>query len=337
MIARRYETIVGIFVVASLAALLVMILVVAQQEGLFQEYVTYRTTFKNVSGLKAGSEVHLAGVTVGNVGNTAINPDGNIVVTFQVLKKYSDRIRQDSRSTIGFMGLLGDKSLDLTSGSLDQAPIPPDGLVAAVEPLDITQLLAKAAPSLEDLQKILTSLVSITEGMAEPGSQFGQIVTSFKEIISKVNTGKGSLGLLVNDPALFKDTADTMKQVRKFMDDLEKGKGLFGTLVHDQAFKDQTVKTMAELQATFANLNLTSADLKVVAARLPDMARKLESFLTNLNRAGQGLPGLVTEGQTLFGDADKAAKAANQSWLLRRYVPQPQEHTIRLDAGPGKD
>ena len=118
MIARKYETIVGLFVVASMAALLVMVVIVARQEGLFQEYVTYRTIFKNVSGLKPGSEVHIAGVTVGNVLTTGINADGNIVVTFQVVKKYSDRVREDSRSTIGFMGLLGDKSLDLTAGTL---------------------------------------------------------------------------------------------------------------------------------------------------------------------------------------------------------------------------
>ena len=147
MIARRYETIVGIFVVASMAALLIMVLIMAQQEGLFQEYVKYRTIFKNVSGLKSGSEVHLAGVTVGNVLTITINPEGNIVVTFQVLKKNSDRIREDSRSTIGFMGLLGDKSLDLTSGSLSKPAIPPEGLVTSVEPLDITQLLARAAPA----------------------------------------------------------------------------------------------------------------------------------------------------------------------------------------------
>ena len=154
MITRRYETIVGIFVVASLAALLVMILIVAQQEGLFKDYVKYRTIFKNVSGLKPGSEVHLAGVTVGSVLTTTIHTDGNIVVTFQVLKKNSDRIREDTRSTIGFMGLLGDKSLDLSSGSLKKAPIPPNGLVVAVEPLDITQVMAQAGPALEDLQKI---------------------------------------------------------------------------------------------------------------------------------------------------------------------------------------
>jgi hypothetical protein len=125
--------------------------------------------------------------------------------------------------------------------------------------------------------------------------------------------------------------------VRKFVDDLEKGKGLFGTLLNDPAFKEQAIKTMAELQSAFANLNRTTADLKEAAARLPDMAKKLESFLVNLNRAGKGLPGLVTQGETTLGDFDTTTKAMQQSWLLRRYVPQPQEHTIRLDAEPGKD
>ncbi|MBM4301139.1 MAG: MCE family protein [Deltaproteobacteria bacterium] len=337
MIARKYETIVGIFVVGSLAALLAMILIVAQQEGIFHEYVTYRTIFKNVSGLKAGSEVHLAGVTVGNVLSTAINAEGNIVVTFRVLKKNSDRIREDSRSTIGFMGLLGDKSLDLTSGSLSKAPIPPEGLVTSVEPLDITQLLARAGPSLEDLQKVISNLVSLTDDLAEPGSDTKTILSEVRDIVSKVNSGKGSMGKLVNDPALYRDTAEAMAQLRKFVGDLERGKGLVGMLMNDPAFKDQAVKTMAELQATFTNLNKTTADLKDVAARLPDMAKKLESFVVNLDKAGKGLPGLVTEGQTLFGDADQAAKAANRSWLLRSYVPQPQERTIRLDAAPGKD
>jgi phospholipid/cholesterol/gamma-HCH transport system substrate-binding protein len=337
MIARKYETIVGLFVVASLVALLIMVVIVARQEGLFQEYVEYRSIFKNVSGLKAGSEVHLAGVTVGNVLRTSINPDGNIVVTFQVLKKYSDRIRKNSRSTIGFMGLLGEKSLDLTPGSSKEPPIPPEGLVVSVEPLDITQLLARAAPSLNDVQKVLTNLVSITEGLAGPESDFNKIFSELKDIVSKVNAGKGSLGKLVNDPSLYRDTAETMAQVRQFIGDLEKSKGLLGTLVNDPAFKERAVKTMTELEGTFANLRKTTADLRAVSARLPDMAKKLDGFLANLNRAGKGLPGLVTQGESAFSDVDITTKAIQRSWLLRRYVPRPQEHTIRLDAEPGKD
>ncbi len=99
MISRRYETIVGIFVVASLVALLIMVLIIARQEGLFQQYVEYQAIFKNVSGLKVGSEVHLAGVTVGNVKEIIISPDGSTLVTFNVIKKYSDRVRA------GFPGL----------------------------------------------------------------------------------------------------------------------------------------------------------------------------------------------------------------------------------------
>jgi phospholipid/cholesterol/gamma-HCH transport system substrate-binding protein len=337
MIARKYETIVGLFVVASLAALLIMVVIVARQEGLFQQYVEYRSIFKNVSGLKAGSEVHLAGVTVGNVLRTSINPDGNIVVTFQVLKQYSDRIRKDSRSTIGFMGLLGEKSLDLTPGSGKEPPIPPEGLVLSVEPLDITQILARAAPSLNDVQKVLTNLVSITEGMAGPESDFNKIFSELRDIVTKVNAGKGSLGKLVNDPSLYRDTAETMAQVRQFIGDVEKSKGLLGTLVNDPAFKERAVKTMTELEGTFANLRKTTADLRAVSARLPDMAKKLDGFLANLNRAGKGLPGLVTQGESAFGDVDTTTKAIQRSWLLRRYVPRPQEHTIRLDAEPGKD
>jgi len=337
MIARKYETIVGLFVVASLAALLVMVVIVAQQEGLFHDYVTYRTIFKNVSGLKSGSEVHLAGVTVGNVLTTAINPDGNIVVTFQVQQKYSDRVREDSRSTIGFMGLLGDKSLDLTAGSLNKAAVPPDGLVIAVEPLDITQLLGRAAPTLEELQKVISNLVSLTDALAEPGSDTKTILAEVRGIVTKINAGKGTMGQLVNDPAFYRDMADAMAQLRQFIDGLNKGKGLVATLLNDPAFKDQAVKTMAEMQGTFANLTKTTADVQAAATRLPDMMKKLENFVINLERAGKGLPGLVTEGQTLFGDADQAAKAANQSWLLRRYVPRPEEHTIRMDTAPGKD
>ncbi len=337
MIARKYETTVGIFVVASLVAFLVMIVIVARQEGLFQEYVEYRSIFKNGSGLKPGSEVHLAGVTVGNVLQTIINPDGNIVVTFQVLKKYSDRLRQDSHATIGFMGLLGEKSLDLTAGSPKKPPISPDGVIASVEPLDITQIVAQAAPSMQDLQKVLSNLVAFTERLSKPNSEFGQIITSLKDITAKINAGKGSMGMLVNDASLYRDTADSMRQVRKFVDNLEQSKGLLGALMNDPAFKEQALRTMKAMEATFANLNITTANLKAAAVRLPDIAKRLDSFLVNLNRAGKGLPGLVTQGESAMDDLGTTTKAMQRSWLLRRYVPRPQEHTIRLDAEPGKE
>ncbi len=336
MIERKYETVVGIFVVASLVALLVMVVIVARQEGLFQEYVKYRAIFKNVSGLKTGSEVHLAGVTVGNVLTTAINPDGNIVVTFQVSEKYSDRIRQDSKATIGFMGLLGEKSLDLTPGSVNLPVIPPEGIIPSVEPLDITLLLSKAAPSLEDMQKVLTNLVNITESMAGPEGDFKKIMSDLREIVSKINQGKGTLGMLVNDATLYRETTQTVGAAKKILTDVDQSI-LANFNLKSPEFKKGVRQTADNFRTTIARASETAGHLQAATSRLPEILKKLDAFLTNLDKAGKSLPGLVTQGETTLSDFDTTTKAMQRSWLLRRYVPQPQEHTIRLDAEPGKD
>lgn len=326
--SRKYETIVGIFVVVSLAVLMIMIFVIARQEGLFQQYVEYHAIFKNVSGLKTGSEVHLAGVSVGNVKEITISREGSTLVTFNVIKKYSDQVRADSRASIGYMGLLGDKSLDLTTGGPNQPPIPPDGWVASIEPLDITNLLAKAGPSLEDLQKILHHLADVTGGMTKGGGDLKQILEQVRQIVTKVNEGKGTLGLLVNDSTLYKETTQTVSGAKKFVSQA------------DQSFFGKGAKTqqsLTEFHNTMSSASKTAGNLQEATSGLPAMMKKADTFFDSLKKTGKSLPDLVTEAETTVSDADKAAKAAQKSWLLRRNVPKPQERTIRIDADPGKD
>jgi phospholipid/cholesterol/gamma-HCH transport system substrate-binding protein len=337
MISRRYETIVGVFVVASLVALLIMVFIIARQEGLFQEYVEYRAIFRNISGLKVGAEVHLAGVTVGNVKAITISREGSILVTFQVIKKYSDRVRHDSQASIGYMGLLGEKSLDITTGSLDKPAIPPEGWVASVEPLDITQMLAKAGPSLENLQKILSNIAILTSTLVGEKGGLTKTLDEFREILKKIDTGKGSLGLLVNDPKLYQETTQTFASGRQLFTDLEQGKGPVGALINDPKLKAQVEKTIAGFETTTANLSKSSADFKDAMGRLPEIAKKLDSFLTDLQKAGKGLPGLVTSGDTALSDLDNTTKAVQKSWLFRGNLPNPREHTIRMDGEAGKD
>ncbi len=325
MISRKYrsETIVGFFVVISLTALFIMVLIIARQEGLFQSYVEYQAIFKNVSGLKPGSEVHLAGVTVGSVKAITIDPSGLTKVIFTVMQRYSDQIREDSQASIGFMGLLGDKSLDLSAGSPGKAAIPPNGPVATIEPLDMTQLLARAGPSLENLQKLLDNLAKISDTLVSKQGGMRKSFDQLDEIVSKINQAQGTLGLFINDPKLYHETTATMSSARKVFDDMGQGKGALGALIHDPKFKAQMEQSMGSI--------------KEGLARLPEISKKLDEFLTELHQAGKGLPGLVTSGDTMANDVDRTAKAAQKSWLLRSHVPQPQEHTIRLDAQGGKD
>lgn len=315
MIQRKYETVVGIFVVGSLAALLVMVLIIAQQERLWEEHVEYKAVFKNVSGLKTGSEVRLAGVTVGNVKSMVIDSQGQIIVTFEVVGKYRGQIRQDSRATIGFQGLLGDKSLDLTPGSPTQPEIVAKGEVPSIEPIDITEVFTKVAPSLEKVQKLLDNLIEISEAISKPDSGFNKSMHEVGQIISKINQGKGSLGQLLNDPALYRDSSRAVANIRKVTTALEGNKGALGALINDPSFKGNLEKTLANLESA--------------TSRLPGLLKKAEAFVEQLNKAGKGLPGLVTTGETMVEDVDKAAKAAQKSWLLRGNVPKAKERTLR--------
>lgn len=319
----RYETIVGFFVVISLAALFIMVLIIARQEGLFQEYVEYQATYKNVSGLKPGDEVHLAGVTVGNVKSIVIEPAGNTRVTFKVVKKYSDRIREDSQASIGFVGLLGEKSLELTAGSPSKPRIPPGGPVASIEPLDITQFLAKAGPGMENLQKILSNLAELTGTLVGKKGSLVQTFDQLRDIFTKINNGQGTLGQVVNNPKLYQETTATISAARQVFTNVGQGKGALGALINDPKFRGQMERAMGNFQEG--------------TARLPEISKKMDKFMNHLNKAGKALPDLVTSGDTMVGDADKVAKAAQKTWLLKRHVPQPQEHTINMDAQVEKD
>jgi phospholipid/cholesterol/gamma-HCH transport system substrate-binding protein len=331
MIPRKYETIVGIFVVASLIALLIMVLIVAKQEGLFVDYVQYRAVFKNVSGLKPGSEVRLAGVQVGTVKDSAVGADGRITVTFEVMEKYRNQIREDSRASIGYIGLLGDRSLDLTAGSPDKPAVPPQGSVIAVEPLDITEMLTRATPYIETIQKILTNLASITDQLVDPKGDLYRFVGELRVASEKINKKQGTLGLLLNDPKLYQETTKALTSAEKFLTSLESTKGLMGTLLYDPEFRAEAQKIMADLREVMAQLRRSTEPIHASIARLPEMAKKLENLLDNLDRASAGLPDLVVTGQEAASDAGKAAQAAQRSWLLRRHVPKAEERTIRVE------
>ena len=328
---KKYETIVGVFVVGTLLLLMAMVLIIAQQERLFEKRLEYRTVFKNIGGLKEGAEVRLSGVTVGSVRKISFDPKGNIIVEFEVLAEYRERIRKDSKASIGYLGLLGDMCLDITSGSPEVAMLPPGSTISSIEPLALTTFIERATPSLEDIQKILANLNKITASWADEQGTLNRMVNQLKDITTKINEGQGSLGKLVNDPALYNDLRQAISGTEKVITSLNTQEGLLATLLHDQEFKAEAQESMAVLKATLENFRQASDKFRKMAEKMPVAVEKGENFLDHLNRAGAGLPELVNSGQMLINDADDVAQAAQKSWLLRRHIPKKEEKTIRLD------
>ena len=115
-VARR----VGLLVLVAIAVGVAALFVLGDRQQLFVSKNRYKIRFQNVNGLAEGSTVQLSGVKVGSVDRIVLPGDMGeslLEVRIAVDARYEQRIRQDSVARIKTLGLLGDKYLELTSGS----------------------------------------------------------------------------------------------------------------------------------------------------------------------------------------------------------------------------
>ncbi len=116
MAKRSIETLVGLFVLLGLVALLFVALKAANLSSFgSQDSYTLSARFDNIGGLKARAPVRAAGVVVGRV--TAISLDPKTfqgVVTLSIERPF--QFPKDSSAKILTAGLLGDQYVGLEAG-----------------------------------------------------------------------------------------------------------------------------------------------------------------------------------------------------------------------------
>lgn len=134
------ETVVGVFVLAGIAAVAWLSIRLGQLEIVGGDYVPVHAAFASVSGLKKGASVEIAGVEVGKVDAIALD-GGKAEVVLKIRKGIP--LGDDTIASVRTMGLLGDKYISLSPGASDRL-IPPGGKVRETEsPPDLEQLIAE--------------------------------------------------------------------------------------------------------------------------------------------------------------------------------------------------
>lgn len=117
MQTRAVQIWVGLFVVAGMAALLMLSMKVSNISA-FTETEGYevKAYFENIGGLKVRSPVTMAGVVIGRVSDIGFDPQSfEAVVSFNIQDKYRD-IPEDTSASIFTAGLLGEQYISLEAG-----------------------------------------------------------------------------------------------------------------------------------------------------------------------------------------------------------------------------
>jgi len=135
---------VGVFVLLGIICVGYLTIRLGEIEVLGDKTYILNARFKSVAGLKAGAQVEIAGVQVGQVDAIALDPKDQVAMVRLKIKE-GIVLSDDVIASVKTAGLLGDKYIQLSPGGSDKI-LKPGDMITETEPvLDIEGLIGKFA------------------------------------------------------------------------------------------------------------------------------------------------------------------------------------------------
>lgn len=138
------EMIVGLFMLAGLLAFGYLALQLGEVSFLSSssKYVI-KAEFDNVSGVKKGASVQIAGVVVGDVSAIELGKDELAVLSLRLDKEV--KVPSDSIASVKSQGIIGDKYIQLSLGGAEEMLSGNAVLTETESAIDIESLISKFA------------------------------------------------------------------------------------------------------------------------------------------------------------------------------------------------
>lgn len=140
----RMEIVVGFFLIGGFFALGWLALRLGEVPWV-TESSTYaiNAEFNNISGVKAGADVQIAGVVVGKVRGLSLNDEKLAVVNMQIDRAVA--VPVDSVASVKSQGIIGDKYIQITLGGDESNYKPGETIVDTESAVDLESLISKFA------------------------------------------------------------------------------------------------------------------------------------------------------------------------------------------------
>ncbi len=319
---------VGLTVLAASITLGVLIFLMSGTGGVFTRKIQLKSYFDNANGLRVGAPVRLAGVDIGNVTGIRVVEETSkqltpVEVTMKVNTKYRFNLRKDSLTLLSTAGVLGETYIDINS-SQARGPQARDGdVLPSREVPDFSDMVRSGQSTLQNMDALLKRLdriiAFVESGQGSVGkliydpalyNRLNSTVSEFQGLVNQVAEGKGTLGKLFSDDELYRKASATVDKVNVVIDDLNAGKGSVGKLLKDPALYDNANQTIANVKKLTDDVNAGKGALgkltkdEEFARKLQDTMNKLSDITARLE-AGEGTAGMLLRDPSLFNNADQ--------------------------------
>lgn len=319
---------VGLTVLAACITLGVLIFLMSGTGGLFTTKILLKSYFDNANGLRVGAPVRLAGVDIGNVTNIRVVQDRTkqltpVEVLMKVNTRYRFNLRKDSLTLLSTAGVLGETYIDIDSSQAKGPPAADGDVLPSREVPDFGDMVRAGQGTLQNMDALIKRLDRIVAFVESGQGSVGKLlydpalynrlnatVNEFQGLVNQVAQGKGTLGKLFSDEELYQKVNGTVDKLNTVIDDLNAGKGSAGKFLKDPALYNTANDTIANMKKLTDDINAGKGAIGKMT-KDEEFARKLQNVMDKLStisdrlEAGEGTAGKLLRDPSLFTDADQ--------------------------------
>ena len=243
---------VGAFVVAGVLLFAVGLFFIGSRRMLFEDTFEVYAEFANIAALQNGAPVRVGGMTAGEVKHVQVppSPAARFRVRMNVREDLHPLIRLDSVASIQNDGLVGNKFVQIEVGTEQSQVVPVGGTIRSEEPFDLAVMLKKMNATID---LVTATITDVKGGVDTALASFSETIKSAQQlmddtsadvraisastqkvtenlhlIVAGIREGRGSIGKLVTDDALYTKiksiAADAEKAVASLRDASEQAR-----------------------------------------------------------------------------------------------------------------
>jgi phospholipid/cholesterol/gamma-HCH transport system substrate-binding protein len=308
---------VGLFIILGAITLAIGVSIIGKFKWGKPEGYTVTATFESVSGIEQDSPVRMAGVRVGQVEKVFLK-DGLANVVIRLVPEAV--VREDSQIGVAAMGMLGEKYIEITSGSRNSPAVRPGGIVQGTEMVSLEKLIGQFSAIAVDVKAVSEALRKFF-GDAEGKSQLNDLVARFDtmaqvitETVAENRAGlKGAVaGVDGVAHRAEKLIADNEQDVREVVRNLRETTGTLKAEVASLAekVKKATDSVSTTVEGAGRDFHDGMGEIRQAAARIGETAESLRQVIEKARR-GEGTIGKLLNDDTVLTNLNETFATLN--------------------------
>ena len=305
MRALSTELKVGFFTVFVLLILAFMTFKVGGLDWMKKEGYTVYVNFRDIAGLDEKTKVKVAGVDAGVIEKIELH-EGIARLTLRIRRDVP--IYSDAVASIKAAGLLGDKYLEINTGSQPPQLKNGDTLAHVIELVDVDDMLRRLSKVSDSISTLAASL-NEAFGSEESKNALKKTVLNLGDVTSNLNQT-----IVANDRKM-RNVLDNIRDLTASLSEfIDKNKDPLTATISNM--KDLSGKVKSDAPELISNLNKAARDLKdLVEENRSAVKNTVQSFghIAEQIDKGEGTLGKLVKDEKLYNSVNSAAEGLNKT------------------------